>query len=623
MCGIAGKLYFNNEQVAENDLVKMGAAIRHRGPDSAGTVVNGRWGFAFQRLAIIDTSQAGNQPMADADKKVWIVFNGEIYNFQELRAELERDGVRFRSKTDTETIIYAYKKYGVECVHKLRGMFAFALWDENKKQLFIARDRVGKKPLKYYYDNKVFIFASELKAILTQKEVRKEPDFEAIDEYLTYQYVPHPKTGFVNIWKLPPATYLIIQSDGAREEKRYWRLNYTQKKDHSETEWQKIITEKLRESVRMRLISDVPLGAHLSGGIDSSLITALMAREMNEPVKTFSIGFKENAYNELPYARMVAKKYNTDHHEYIVEPKALDILPQLVYHYEEPYADSSALPTWYLSQLTKHTVTVALNGDGGDENCAGYERYAAMQFFNRLRCLPAKPLWAEISKALYGITGADLFKNAHRWFTAYNANPDIFFRNIVSYLSQKDKQQIYTPALKDKTAHSRWESFLRENFREAQTDNWLNRLLSTDVNTYLPNDLLVKVDIAGMAHSLEVRSPFLDHEFMELAAGMPARLKMNGMNKKYLLKKIAEQYIPYECIYRKKHGFSVPLTPWFKKELGNYLEKFLNKKYMHRYGINPAGIQMMLNAHRAGAENYGNRLWAILCLCQWFETWFE
>lgn len=623
MCGIAGKIYFNDERVEERELKKMGAALRHRGPDSANTITGGRWGFAFQRLAIIDTSSAGNQPMADAEQKIWIVFNGEIYNFRELRRELERDGIRFHSKTDTEAIIYLYKKYGAECVHKLRGMFAFALWDDNKKQLFITRDRVGKKPLKYYYDNKVFIFASELKAILTQKEVRKEPDFEAIDEYLTYQYVPHPKTGFKNIWKLPPATYLVIQSNGTREEKRYWRLNYTHKKDHAETEWQKIITEKLQESVRMRLISDVPLGAHLSGGIDSSLIVALMAREMNEPVKTFSIGFKENAYNELPYARLVAEKYNTDHHEYIVEQKALDILPQLVYHYEEPYADSSALPTWYLSQLTKHKVTVALNGDGGDENFAGYERYAAMKLFNKLRYLPAKPLWAEINKILYSITGADLFKHTHRWFTAYNADPDIFFRNIMSYLSQKDKQQIYTKALHNKTAHSRWELFLRENFREAQTDNWLDRLLSTDVNTYLPNDLLVKVDIAGMAHSLEVRSPFLDHEFMELAASLPARLKMNSMNKKYLLKKIAEQYIPHECIYRKKHGFSVPLTPWFKKELGDHLEKFLNKKCITAYGLNPEGIQTMLNAHRAGTENYGNRLWAILCLYQWFETWFE
>ncbi len=623
MCGIAGKIYFNNERVVTEDLKKMGRALEHRGPDQAGTQAHGRWGFAFQRLAIIDTSKAGNQPMADADKKYWIVFNGEIYNFKELREDLEKDGVRFYSKTDTEVIIYLYKKYGPACVHKLRGMFAFAIYDTLHNELFIARDRVGKKPLKYYHDANVFIFASELKAIFTQKEVKKEPDFPAIDEYLTYQYVPHPKTGFKNIWKLPPATYATIYANGTKEETRYWQLDYTHKQNHSETEWKKIIIEKLREAVRLRLVADVPLGAHLSGGIDSSLIVALMAHEINKPIKTFSIGFKESRYNELPYARMVAEKYNTDHHEYIVEPKTIDILPELVYHYEEPYADSSALPTWHLTKITKQKVTVALNGDGGDENFAGYERYAAMKLFNRLQYIPAKPLLAEINKALYNITGLDTFKRAHRWFTSYDGNPDIFFRNIISYLSQNDKKRMYMPVLKAATAGSRWESFLKNNFGEAKANNWLDRLLYVDSNTYLPNDLLVKTDIAGMAHSLEVRSPFLDHELMECAASLPAHLKINGMNKKYLLKKIAEDYLPSACIYRRKQGFSVPLAPWFKSELGNYLETFLNKKFVGRYGINPEGIKTMLAAHRNGTESHGNRLFAILSLCQWFEVWFE
>lgn len=623
MCGIAGKIYFNDQRVTEEELRKMGASLKHRGPDQADIRVNGRWGFAFQRLAIIDTSEAGNQPMADAEQKTWIVFNGEIYNFRELRAELEHDGIRFRSKTDTETIIYLYKKYGPACVHKLRGMFAFALYDTTKEELFIARDRVGKKPLKYYHDNNVFIFASELKAILQCPEVKKEPDFDALDEYLTYQYVPHPKTGFKNIWKLPPAHYMIIRADGSTEQKKYWRIDYQKKLDLSEAEWEQKISDKLREAVRLRLVADVPLGAHLSGGIDSSLVVALMAQEINEPIQTFSIGFKESEFNELPYARMVAEKYNTNHHEFIVEQKALEILPQMAYHYEEPYADSSALPTWYLSRMTKQHATVALNGDGGDENFAGYERYAAMQLFDQLKHIPAKQLLAAINQKLHHLTNQPIFNHAHRWFRSYDADKETFYKNIMTYLTQADKQHIYAPAASAPANNSRWQSFLHEKFKEAEGYDGLDQLLYVDINSYLPDDLLVKVDIASMAHALEVRSPFLDHEFMELAAQMPARLKIKSGNKKYLLKKIAEKHLPFACIYRKKQGFSIPLKHWFQGDYAAYLKSFLHKKFIGRYGLNPDGIHDMIAAHAAHKDNYGNRLWAILMLCQWLDVWFE
>lgn len=623
MCGIVGKLYFNNKPVAESGLKAMADAIAHRGPNQAGFWTNNNVGFGFRRLSIIDLSSAGNQPMSDREGMTWIVFNGEIYNFRLLRQELEKDGVKFKSKTDTEIIIYLYKKYGIDCLQKLRGMFAFAIWDENKKQLFLARDRLGKKPLKYYYDKNVFIFASELKAILKCPEVKKEPDFEALDEYLTYQYVPHPKTGFKNIWKLPPAHYMIVKSSGEVEQKQYWQIDHSKKICLSEKEWEEKIVDKLRESVRSRLVADVPLGAHLSGGIDSSLIVALMAQETNEPVKTFSIGFKESEFNELPYAKMVADKYKTDHHEFIVEPKALEVLPKLAYHYEEPFADSSALPTWYLCEITKQHVTVALNGDGGDENFAGYERYSGMKFFNQLKYLPAKQLLAQINRALYHLTNVKIFSNAYRWFQSYDADRETFYRNIIDYLSQKDKKMIYAPKLAALAEHSRWRSFLHEKFQKTQGLDWLDQLLSVDINSYLPDDLLVKVDIASMAHALEVRSPFLDHEFMELMAMMPSELKIKGASKKYILKRVAENYLPPECLYRRKQGFSVPLKYWFRNELADYLKSFLNKNFASNYGLNQDGIRQMIDGHVSGKENYANSLWAILFLCQWLKIWFE
>jgi asparagine synthase (glutamine-hydrolysing) len=385
MCGIFGKLFFEKTKIEKKDYKDCLDAISHRGPNDEGFYVDENIILGSRRLAIIDLSEAGHMPMTNEDGRFWIVFNGEIYNFLDLRKELEKRH-KFKSKTDTEVILHLYEEKGIDCLRYLRGMFAFAVWDKKEKILFLARDRLGKKPLKYYFNDKFFIFASELKAILKDKEVPREIDWGAIDEYLTYQYVPHPKTGFKGIFKLEPAHYLLITLDGKIKKERYWDLDFTQKLNLSENEWIGAIEEKLKESVKIRLISDVPLGAHLSGGIDSSMVVAMMAQEMKEPVKTFSIGFKEKTYDETKYARLVAKRYGTDHHELIIEPNAIEILPKLVYHYEEPYADSSALPTWYLCQMTKNYITVALNGDGGDENFAGYtSRYVAWKLYWRLR----------------------------------------------------------------------------------------------------------------------------------------------------------------------------------------------------------------------------------------------
>jgi asparagine synthase (glutamine-hydrolysing) len=623
MCGIVGKLNFNKAHFVSEGLInEMTKTISHRGPDNRGIFIEKNIGLGHSRLSIIDLSPAGHQPMCDNGEKIWIVFNGEIYNYLVLKKELEKQGIIFKSKTDTEIIIYLYKKYGIDCLKYLRGMFAFAIWDKEKKQLFLARVRVGKKPLKYYHDKNCFIFASELKAILKNSEVKKEMDCDAIDEYLTYQYVPHPKTGFKNIWKLEPAHYLMVKENGEIIKQRYWHLDYSQKLNLSEYEWKEKIFEKLKESVRMRLVSDVSLGAHLSGGIDSSLIIALMAQEQNSPIKTFSIGFKEAKYNELPYARLVANRYKTEHYEFIVEPNAVEILPQLAYQYEEPYADSSALPTWYLSEMTRKYVTVALNGDGGDENFAGYTRYNAIKIYQQLKFIPFKSGLEHLNRILYQTTGMKIFENGSKLFQSYSQSILDFYLKIIDYFSQEDKKLIYSEEFKQKVKNSRWHSFLEEIYIQTSNLDCLEKFLRVDFNSYLPNDLLVKIDIASMAHGLEVRSPFLDQEFLELTAKMPVNLKMKKHNKKYLLKKIAEKHLPKECIYRSKQGFGVPLEHWFRGRLKDYLrEELLSKKFLD-YGFKKEGIEQFIEKHKTHRQNHAIQLWALLMLKEWFDRYF-
>lgn len=622
MCGIAGKFNFNNQPISEAEILAMNKEIEHRGPDDRGIYVDGAIGLGHMRLSIIDLSANGHQPMADSNKKYWITFNGEIYNFPDLKKELLQDGVKFQSNSDTEVIIYLYIKYGVDCLKYLRGMFAFAIWDKEKQELFLARDRVGKKPLKYYHDNNTFIFASELKSIFRNTEVKKEIDWSAIDEYLTFKYVPAPKTGFKNIFKLLPAHYMIIKANGEKTIKKYWSLDYSKKLDLSENEWQDKIEKKLIESVKIRMISDVPLGAHLSGGIDSSLIVAILAGLNRKPIRTFTIGFKEDKYNEIPYARLVAKKYKTNYKELIVEPYTAEILPQLAYFYEEPYADASALPSWYLANFTKAHVSTVLNGDGGDENFAGYERYRAASYYRLLKYLPLKKYGARLNAYLYECKNNKIFYKISRQLNAdYNTFYD-FYLSVIRYFSPSEKDLIYGNGIKTIIKNENELTQNKNNQLINQGSDWLDSLLALGINTHLPDDLLVKNDIASMAHGLELRSPFLDHEFMELSASMPARLKMNGNDKKYILKKIAENYLPHKCIHRPKQGFSVPLEFWFRGELSDYLEKnILSANFINR-GFDKNAITKMLSLHKSKKANYENQLYALLMLSLWFEEWF-
>jgi asparagine synthase (glutamine-hydrolysing) len=629
MCGITGKIYFNKNKVSKEDIVKMNKKIAHRGPDDSGIYVSPdeKIGLGHQRLSIIDLSPLGHQPMSYLNR-YQIVFNGEIYNFQEKKSLLEKDGYSFKSKSDTEVIMALYDKYKEKCLDHLRGMFSFAIYDEKKQTIFCARDRVGKKPFKYYLDKNVFIFASELKAILTQKDYKKEPDYIAIHHYLTLQYVPAPLTGFKDIKKLEPAHYLKIDLKTRKVEKTlYWKLDYSKKLDLSEEEWKRKIIKKLEESVKLRMISDVPLGAFLSGGIDSSAIVALMSKNSKKPIKTFSIGFEEQKYNELGYAQIIAKKFKTDHKEFIVKPNAIEMLPKLVYQYEEPYADSSALATYYVSKMTRDFVTVALNGDGGDENFAGYGRYSVQKFglwydkimpIHKLIILPITKFLAKNIKNTF-------FDRVNIFAKTLTENYNYRYVNYIRYFSNEAKKEIYTDNFKEKTKGINSYDIVANKFKEAGTKNKTEQALFADFSTYLPNDLLVKVDIDSMAVSLEGRSPFLDHELLELTAQIPFNLKLKGLNnKKYILKESLRGMVPDEVMFRPKMGFGVPLDSWFRNELKDYAYKtILSKKALSRNLFKKNAIKKMLDEHNNTKISHAYKIWALITLELWFQKYFD
>ncbi len=633
MCGITGKIYFNNQTVSETDILTMNEKIRHRGPDDSGTYLshNQKIGLGHRRLSIIDLSPLGHQPMhyKHNSKKYTIVFNGEVYNFQKKRSILIKEGYSFKSKTDTEVIMALYDKYDMAFLEHLRGMFAFALYDHQKNQLICARDRLGKKPFKYYLDNNVFLFASELKAILTQSDYKKEVDYTAIHHYLSLQYVPAPLTGFKDIKKLEPAHYLILDCNtGKITKKRYWQLDYTKKLILSEKEWERKILEKLEESVKLRMISDVPLGAFLSGGIDSSAIVALMAKNSTQPIKTFSIGFEEADHDETKYARIIAKKYNTDHTELVVKPEAMKLLPTLVKQYEEPYADSSQLPTYYLAEMTKKYVTVALNGDGGDENFIGYGRYSIQKFglwYNKvgpLHNLFAKPT-AQLINRIFQTTftnRAEIFANTLSF--PYNER----YLSYTQYFSQEAKNSLYTKWMQSKVSNIITNDIIIKAFASAQATSKIDQTVYADIATYLPNDLLVKVDIATMAYGLESRSPFLDHEFMEMTSQIPSKLKLKGLNnKKYILKKALEKdLVPKEILYRPKMGFGVPIEHWFRNEMKDYMYSLLlSDKTVSRGIFEKKAVKKLLDTHVNTKINHGFRIWALITLELWFQEYFD
>lgn len=626
MCGISGVLDWDG--VVRGGFAHpsgMVRAMRHRGPDAQGewTSPDGRAWLGHDRLSIIDLSESGRQPLSNEDGTVWIAFNGEIYNFQSLRNELEGLGHRFRTRTDTEAIVHAYEQWGTDCVRRMRGMFAFAIWDIRAKRLFVARDRVGKKPLFYTQHGGRFYFASELQGLLSEPTLPREVNVEAIDDYLSWGYIPAPKTGFRNVHKLPPAHWLLVDltPDGpVIKVDRYWQLDYSQKLKLTEQEACDALREKLTEAVRLRMISDVPLGAFLSGGIDSSIVVGLMAGLSDRPVKTFSIGFNESSFSELPHARRIAEKWGTEHHELIVEPNALEIVPMLARHYGEPYADSSAVPSYYVAKITRDSVTVALNGDGGDESFAGYDRYRAAYMAERLRRLPGAALGARMLAPLLpdSLDFRNPTRRLKRFLQAFDQSTSDRYARWLTFFRPSDKAALYSGDLARLAGAGAPESWYGRLFAETRSLHPVDACMAVDVQSYLPYDLLVKVDITSMATSLEGRSPFLDHEVMEFAAKLPVDLKLRGKTSKYLPKTAFQDLLPRENVYRPKMGFGVPVGDWFRGPLKDLVrDALLSDKAGQRGYFQQSELNRLLTEHQEGRADHAFRLWSLLMLEMW------
>jgi asparagine synthase (glutamine-hydrolysing) len=638
MCGIAG-FVLPQPGMARGDiearLRQMIGTLRHRGPDDEGVWTDGQGALAHARLSIIDLSAAGHQPISSAAGDVWLTYNGEIYNFAELRTELMALGYVFRSRTDSEVVANGWHAWGERLFPRLRGMFALALWDRRGRRLVLARDRLGKKPL-YYAEaggagRPAFVFGSEIKAVLAWPGMRREPDLGAIDDYLTLRYVPSPETAFVGVSRLPPAHYLVVEADAdgscrKSEPVRYWELpepcaaGAVPKPEALHEE----LLAHLDEAVRLRMIADVPLGAFLSGGVDSSAVVAMMARAGMGRVKTFSIGFLAKEYDETRYARIVAERYGTEHEEFVVEPDAVSVLPQLVWHYGEPFADPSAIPTWYVSQLARRHVTVALNGDGGDEAFLGYPRYQAMRHLDRLDGWPAAA-----RHGLAGLCAAAPAPLARRLrlgqigqMLAAPANrPEQRYAGAIAFFRDADKAEGYGEAMRYRLGHSPLDR-LAPYFGGAESlVTGANR---ADIHTYLPDDLLAKVDVASMAHALETRSPLLDHVLLEWAARLPSQVKMAGGTTKALFKAALAPYLPPEILRRRKMGFGCPIDLWLRRELKEMAYDTLLSPVARQRGLfRPDFVRRLLDEHCSYRANHHTRLWALLMLELWFRTWID
>ncbi len=603
-------------------LRKMTGILSHRGPDGEGLLCRGPVGFGHRRLAIIDLV-TGDQPMTNEDGSLWLVFNGEIYNFRELRRELEAQGHTFRTSSDTEVILRAYEAYGEGCVGRLRGMFAFAIWDERCRKLLLARDRVGIKPLVYAWDGRQLRFASELKAILQDPSVERQLDWEALRDYLVFHYIASPRTIFKTIRKLPPASYLVFRMDGGEPEVRqYWDLRFVPDRRRSEADWMEGLRWHLQDAVRSHLVSDVPIGAFLSGGMDSSSVVALMAQAEGRPVRTFSIGFDEADFDEVRYARNVARRYGTEHYEFVVKPDALEALPRLAWQFDEPFADSSAIPTYYVSKITREHVTVALSGDGGDENFAGYRRYAqALAFHDRMDRLPgllARPLFRFAGKIIpCGIRGQGYLE------LLGSDQMERYFR-LVAFQRSFTLRRLLTPETQTRidpeiaSADFPW-------FEEGRaTADYISAMQYVDIKSYLPGDILTKVDRTSMLVSLEARVPLLDHVLMEYVASMPPKLKLHNGSSKAILKLTMGKDLPPAILGRQKMGFGVPLEEWFRGELAEHTrEVLLDPGTRDRRLFDPVAINTLLAEHQSGRRNRSSQIWALLCFEGWARQWWD
>jgi asparagine synthase (glutamine-hydrolysing) len=617
MCGIAGIVDLAGGPVHADEGRSMCAAIVHRGPDGEGTYLGQGVGLGMRRLSIIDL-HTGDQPVRNEDGSAWVVFNGEIYNYRELRAQLEARGHRFYTHTDTEVIVHLYEERGVACVEALRGMFAFAVWDERSRQLLLARDRLGIKPLYYGRLGDRLVFGSELKALLALPEVGRSVDWKAFGHFLAFLSTPADQSILQGIRKLPPAHVLVARAGAEPRVTRYWDVSFAPDRGRSEAWYVDRLRELLDESVRLHLVSDVPLGAFLSGGIDSSAVVATMAAHTSEPVKTFTIGFADADFSELGHARKVAEAFQTEHHELVLEPASLDVLDDLVWHLDEPFGDSSAIPTYMVSRLAAQHVTVALSGDGGDELFAGYERYLVERRERTWRFVP-QPLRRMMAQAMAamppGVRGRNYLRHVSLpGVERYLDAGTLFGRDEVARLVSPEVRELVA-------AHDPWEE-PRRHLRQAR-GHWLSALQSLDLHSYLPLDILTKVDRMSMAHSLEARVPLLDHRLVEFAATVPPELQLRGSTTKYLLKRAMRSVLPASILHRPKQGFAIPLARWFGGGFEERLRDTLLSDTVRRRGVfDVAALEQRLRHGRADG-GLGLDLWTLLSFELWCRAFLE
>jgi asparagine synthase (glutamine-hydrolysing) len=624
MCGIAGMIQSHPDGAVDQATVhRMCEAIVHRGPDDEGIFVKAGVGLGMRRLSIIDLA-GGHQPVFNEDKTIWVVFNGEIYNFPELRAELEKRGHHFYTHTDTEVIVHLYEDLGADCVKKLRGMFAFALYDERHGKLVMARDRFGKKPLHYALTEGRLLFGSEIKSILAVAPELARVNHQALLQYMYFGYIPDPITSFLPIQKLPPGHLLEFES-GQVLVRQYWDLpEYGTHQPGSEEECLEELEWRLAEAVKIRLIADVPLGALLSGGTDSSTVVALMARASSKPVKTFSIGFSHDDFNEAHYARIVAKHFGTEHHELVLEPNVLETVEQLTSSLEEPFGDSSMLPTYYVSCMARKHVTVALSGDGGDEIFGGYDRYG---IHLRRKVFERIPRWAW--RMYRELVYPRLPENMRGRKFSYNVSLPWRERYVdgISFVPSFERDM---PLLSDEFREilrngPKPEDVMYRYFDQAPAKDPVSQMLYVDTKTYMVADILTKVDRMSMATSLEVRVPILDHLFVEWATGLPAEWKLRGGQQKYILRKLAERVgVPREALYRPKQGFAMPLVHWIRNELKDLIMTvLLEPRTLQRGYFNPQGIRRLLDEHFRERRDHSGRIWRLLMFELWHRNFLE
>jgi len=633
VCGICGIIPVSRDERPDGALLeRMIARVSHRGPDDRSFFVEPGVGLGHARLSIIDL-EGGRQPMFNETGEIAIVFNGEIYNYGDLRSDLESRGHRFATHSDTEVIVHLYEEMGETCVERLRGMFAFAIYDRRFHRLFAARDRLGKKPFYYAVRPSGLIFCSELKGLLVHPEISRHFDPLALDEYLTFQYVPAPRTIFCGIEKLPAAHTLVYENERVRTE-RYWQPTYFPKRRMNADDAGREALERIEDAVRCRLVSDVPLGCFLSGGIDSSIVVAMMRRHITGPLRTFSIGFRETGFDELPYARAVARHFETEHEEFVVEMNTVSVLPRLVWHYDEPFADSSALPTYLLSEMTRRHVTVALNGDGGDESFAGYQRYADCGFavFNVWRRIPRQMRRWLIAPATTALRAA-LPKSGRVELAEYVNRASLLDCNAryceaMRIFRQDQKQRLYAPQFAAQLRAAATSDPMRDTIERmgdlGERAHRLDRMTLADLSGYLPDCLNVKVDRATMAHGLEGRSPFLDHNVVEFAARLPAELRMLDGALKGLLRRCAAPLCPPGHLDRPKKGFTLPTREWFRNGLSRFaVELLLSRRLAERGLFDRDYIMLLLDQHRKATQNHHHRLWALVCFELWCRTFLD